>query len=211
VRWYGGWGGCAYLVTLHPSCFSFSSLHNPLPSLPTPKPPCSPLAGWVASVLGGFRAHSRWERHQLLGGRIDCLTELRRFNSTHSCPSHSAFHRPHKIRNIFLNTIHTHKSIIYFYFELIHIVRVAMHRLHFKVPKTNIADFISYSTVLLKYWIILCTLSVYIVALLYFYFKQVCHVELAIRPLHFEVTKISFFVILQMRTTIHYKILSHDQ
>ena len=86
-----------------------------------------------------------------------------------------------------------------------HIGRVAMHMLHFKVPKTNIADFISYSTVLLKSWIILCTLSVYMVALLYFYFERVHHVELAIRQLHFEVTKISFFVILQMRTTIHYK------
>ena len=80
-----------------------------------------------------------------------------------------------------------------------------MHRLHFKVPKTNIADFISYSTVLLKSWIILCPLSVYMVALLYFYFEWVHHVELAITQLHFEVTKISFFVILQMRTTIHYK------
>jgi len=97
------------------------------------------------------------------------------------------------------------ETTIYFYFELIHIGRVAMHRLHFKVPKTNIADFISYSTVLLKYWIILCVLSVYMVALLYFYFEQVRHVELAITQLHFEVTKISFFVILQMHTTIHYK------
>jgi hypothetical protein len=93
-----------------------------------------------------------------------------------------------------------------------------MHRLHFKGPKTNIADFIWYSTVLLKSWIILCTLSVYMVALLYFYFERVHHVELAIRQLHFEVTKISFFVILQMRTTIHYKnsisrsiINSHDK
>ena len=82
---------------------------------------------------------------------------------------------------------------------------VAMHRLHLKVPKTNIANFISYSTVLLKSRIIVYALSVYIAALLHFHFEWIRHVELAIWQFHFEVTKISFSVILQTRTTIHYK------
>jgi hypothetical protein len=137
--------GTLYLPSLFPHSLLPSSLF-----LTTPSHPLRPMVELGNCPMCPCEVVVEWRGKENQHKCIDHVTGLHRFNSAHSCPPHSSFHRPYKIGNIFLNTIHTHRNCNIFYFELIHTVRVAMHRLHFKVPNTNIADFTSSSTVLLK-------------------------------------------------------------
>ena len=110
VRWYGRRGLCCSPWDLHP--FLSPSPPHPFPSFSFSSyfPPRDPWMGWVQSdgprvwwwMSGGMKNTN--------ANTLYRLTELHGFNSTHSCPPHSAFQRPPKIVNIFMNTIHTHRN-----------------------------------------------------------------------------------------------------
>jgi len=80
-----------------------------------------------------------------------------------------------------------------------------MHRLHLKVPKTNIViSIILHSPP--KISNIVCALSVYIALYCIFCFEQICHVDCYNGNFILKLTKISFSVILQ---TTHYNTLQN--
>jgi len=130
-------------------------------------------------------------------------------NSTDSCRPHSTFHRQCKIADILICTLYIYSNTGIFLFWANISAGCCYWINHFEHSQMNlandIAEFIAPSTALLKSWIMQHIPLTYTVALLHFLFEWICHAELAIWKLHFEVTKISFFVVLQMRTTIHYK------
>jgi hypothetical protein len=102
--------------TLHlPSLFPHSLLLSSL-FLATHSHPLGPMVGLVDCPVCLGKIVVKWRDEENQCEPIDHLMELCRFNSVHSCPPHSAFHRPHKIVNIFLNMIHTHRNCNIFLF-----------------------------------------------------------------------------------------------
>ena len=104
-----GGGGCAYLLTWCPSCFSFSYLLTPLPYLPTPNPPYSLPIGCVSVVYGQLCACSGQERH------IDLL-HLAEFQTPtifdHNFNFHcSIFYRSPKIMKIIVYILSIYKDV----------------------------------------------------------------------------------------------------
>ena len=102
--------GTLHLPSLCPHSLLLSSIF-----LATHSHPLRPMVGLVDCPVSG-RDCGRVEGRGKQRERVDRLTELCGFNSAHSCPPHSAFQRPPKIVNIFLNMIHTHRNCNIFLF-----------------------------------------------------------------------------------------------
>jgi len=65
---------------------------------------------------------------------------------------------------------------------------------HSSLLKQALGSFIAYSTGILKSPNILYTLPILIITLLYFYCKQIRPVSLVLKPGHFRVSGISFYI-----------------
>jgi hypothetical protein len=129
------WVVVLFVLTWHPFCFS-SFPPTPLPYLPTPSPPYSPLTSCVTVVRGRLRGCS---------GREECvhLSRLAEFQTPtifdRDFEFHrSIFYRPPKIVKIIMYILYIYKNVYGILFQAIHICGLVYMVISFQSYKISI-------------------------------------------------------------------------